>query len=128
MEESGCYTAFIFTSKHVYRLDGTIAEILRWGIQFLMASFAYLDIQDKLYLLDDVLSKIISTISIPIIILNFFGGIISGVWLLFLGQWKLVLVAFLFSMVIPWVYSIVALIQMPIEFFFVYAYEKTRNL
>ena len=111
----------------LYGLDGTIAEIVRWGIQFLMASFVYLDLQGKLYLLDDILSKVLTAITIPIMFLNFFGGIISGIWLMFLGQWKLVIGAFFFTIFVPWAYSIVALAQMPLVALLAWAQEKNKK-
>lgn len=104
---------FFLPNILLYNIDTTIAEVTRWAIQLLMASFAYLDLKGKLDLFEDFISKIISTISVPIFLLNFFGEIVGGIWLIILGQWKLVLGAFLFSMFVPWAFSIVTLIQMP---------------
>lgn len=118
---------FLPPNMLLYSLDGTIAEIVRWGIQLLMASFVYIDLKGKLYLLDDVFSKVISAISIPILFLNFFGGIISGIWLLFLGQWKLVIGALFFTIFVTWAYSIVAIVQMPLLALLAYAQEKNKK-
>ena len=52
----------------------------------------------------------------PIItILNVFGGIVGGLWLLFSGEWLFVLLAFGISLIIPTVYSFTL---MPIGFLF----------
>jgi len=118
---------FLLPNMILYGLDSTIAEVVRWSIQFLMASFAYLDLQGRLYVLDDILSKVFTALTVPIMFLNFFGGIISGIWLLFLGQWKLVIGAFIFTMFVPWAYSIVALVQMPLVAFLGWAEEKKKK-
>jgi|BioPla2DNA2_1021312.scaffolds.fasta_scaffold36180_2 hypothetical protein len=47
--------------------------------------------------------------------LNYFGGIVGAVWLIFTGEWKYVLFTFLFSLFIPTLYSIVI---MPFNFIF----------
>ena len=39
-----------------------------------------------------MINKIIEILSIPILILNMVGGIIAGIWLAFLGEWKLILI------------------------------------
>ena len=46
---------------------------------------------------------------LPIVVLNFFGFIISGIWLLVLGQWRSVVVGFLISMVAPFVLGVAIL-------------------
>lgn len=47
------------------------------------------------------LIKLINIISVPLILLNLFGGIISGIWLLVIGNWKLVALSFLIGMIAP---------------------------
>lgn len=46
---------------------------------------------------------------LPIVVLNGFGFIISGIWLLVLGQWRWVVVGFLISMVASFVLGIALL-------------------
>ncbi len=59
---------------------------------------------------------VFSTALLPIItILNVFGGIVGGLWLLFSGEWLFVLLAFGISLIIPTVYSFTL---MPIGFLF----------
>jgi hypothetical protein len=36
------------------------------------------------------LSALITTLSIPLMILNMFGGIVAGIWLAILGQWSII--------------------------------------
>lgn len=38
----------------------------------------------------EMLGKIIALLTVPIMILNFFGGIISGIWLAILGEWSII--------------------------------------
>lgn len=118
---------FFLPNMLLYNLNSTIAEVIRWIVQVLMASFVYLDLKDKLYVIEEIFYKILSVFSIPIIFLNFFGGIIAGIWLLFLGQWKLVLGAFIFTMLIPYAYLIVTLIQMPLVALLSYAQNKNKK-
>jgi hypothetical protein len=49
---------------------------------------------------------------LPIIVLNFFGFIISGIWLLVIGQWRLVVVGFLISMFAPFMLGLAILPSM----------------
>ena len=42
-----------------------------------------------------IVESIISAITVPIMILNMFGGIIAGIWLAFLGEWRLILIGIL---------------------------------
>lgn len=42
------------------------------------------------------------------IFLNFSSGIVSGIWLLFIGMWPILLLGFLYSFAMPFAYSIAA--------------------
>ncbi len=121
------FLLFVLPNMLLYNLDSTVAEIVRWGVQLLMAAFVYLDLSGRLYMLDDIISGIFSTISVPIMLLNVFGGIISGIWLIALGQWKLVVGAFFFTMLVPWAYSLVAILQMPLAALLMYAQERNKK-
>jgi len=39
-----------------------------------------------------MIDKILEILTIPILILNMIGGIIAGIWLAFLGEWRLILI------------------------------------
>lgn len=55
-------------------------------------------------------------VTTPILfILNFFAGIVGGGWLLFSGEWKLIILTVLISLFIPTLYSIVT---MPLNYLF----------
>lgn len=58
--------------------------------------------------------------------LNVFAGLIGGIWLAFLGQWGVLLIGFLYSIAMPFVYSILALPNMGIAFLLMKAVES-RN-
>lgn len=58
------------------------------------------------------------------IIINFFAGIISGIWLAILGNWAVIFYGLFLSFVMPFAYSIVALPTMAILPLIVKAVEK----
>jgi len=68
-----------------------------------------------------------NAISIPIIVLNVISGIVSGIWLIILGQWKIVVAAILISLFVLFVYLIVAMIQMPLVLLMSYAVERSKK-
>ena len=39
-----------------------------------------------------MINKVLEILTIPILILNMAGGIIAGIWLAFLGEWRLILI------------------------------------
>lgn len=43
-------------------------------------------------------NRIIETLAVPIVILNLVGGIVGGIWLAFLGEWKLIGIGILFPL------------------------------
>lgn len=57
-----------------------------------------------------MLSKIIQALAIPIMILNSGGGLVGGVWLAFLGEWKLIIIGIVLLFVSHW---LLALLMMP---------------
>lgn len=54
-------------------------------------------------------SAFLSIIMMPLIILNIFSGIVGGIWLAIIGQWKLIGAGLLLSVAMPFFYSIVNL-------------------
>ena len=54
-----------------------------------------------------VLTAIITGLSLPILALNALGGIVSGIWLICLGQWKLVVFGLLVGIFATWLLSLV---------------------
>ena len=60
------------------------------------------------------LCKTLGTISIAAIssflaLLAVFGGIISGIWLIIIGEWNVVLAGFIFSVVMPAIFAVACL-------------------
>ena len=98
----------------LYRIPGSTAEIVRWSAQTLMATYVYFDLSGNLDFLDELLAQILKIITIPITVLNFLSGIVSGIWLIIGGNWKLVVVSIIITFVAPYAYMIVTLIQMPL--------------
>ncbi len=74
-----------------------------------------------------LIEKIISATTVPIMILNFFGAFIGGIWLLFLGEWKLVLGALIFSFIFPSVYGLIVMPLLPLDFLMFKLIEKDKK-
>jgi hypothetical protein len=61
-----------------------------------------------------MLNKILGTLTVPIMFLNFGGGIVGGIWLAFLGEWKLIGIGILLLFTSHWILSILMMPGMPI--------------
>lgn len=75
-----------------------------------------------------MLDKIVSIFGIPIMFLNMVGGIVGGIWLAILGEWRLLGIGILLVFILP---SILSLLMMPglaISVFTVILYEKKNPL
>lgn len=66
--------------------------------------------------------------SVPIMILNMAGGIVGGIWLVFLGEWRLIGIGILLLFTSHWILSILMIPSMPIAGIAVYFYEKNNPL
>jgi hypothetical protein len=62
----------------------------------------------------EFIGKMINVSSVVFLPLNFFAGIVGGIWLLFFKEWRLVLGGFVFSLFFPTLYALISLIQMPL--------------
>jgi hypothetical protein len=69
----------------------------------------------------ELFEKIIVSLSIPLMIFNNLGGIVAGIWLLILGEWKFVIIgllaAFTGSFVLGFVLMIPMIFALPSMFF-----------
>lgn len=70
-----------------------------------------------------MLSKIMNILSLPIIILNIFGGIVGVIWLIFLGEWKLITIGILLVLTSHWIISILMIPSLPLIGIAAYFYE-----
>ncbi|NPU82979.1 MAG: hypothetical protein HPY65_00715 [Syntrophaceae bacterium] len=61
-----------------------------------------------------MITKLLQAMSIPIIILNMVGGFIGGIWLAFLGEWKLIGIGLLLLFTSHWIISILLMPTIPI--------------
>lgn len=75
-----------------------------------------------------MLKRIIEILNIPIILLNFGGGIVGGVWLAFLGEWKLIGIGILLLFTFNWILSILMIPGLPLAGIAVYFYKKKNPL
>jgi len=73
-------------------------------------------------------SAFLSIIVMPLIILNIFSGIVGGIWLAIIGQWKLIIAGLLLSIVMPYIYAIVSLPGIGLSVVAVSAGEKGSKL
>jgi len=64
----------------------------------------------------------------PLIILNIFSGIAGGIWLIIIGQWKLIVAGLIFSSIMPWIYAIINLPEIGLGFLAASAWEKGSKL
>lgn len=74
-----------------------------------------------------LLENIISVSFIPIIILNIGGAIVGAIWLFVIGEWKLVIGAFIISCIFPFVYSLIMLIQLPLDILLGWFVERKKK-
>lgn len=63
---------------------------------------------------------------ISIFIFNTFGGIVGGIWLLILGQWRIVLGGFFASLSMPWWWVIVSLPSLGLAALLIFFHNKTK--
>ncbi len=71
---------------------------------------------------------IIQVLAIPILIVNMFGGLIAGIWLAFLGQWRLILLGVLLLFTSHFYLSILMLPGLIIAPISARLYEKKNPL
>ncbi len=57
---------------------------------------------------------IIDTLSMPIMLMNIFSGIIGGIWLAILGEWQLIGIGIGLIIVVPWGLNLLLLISIPL--------------
>ena len=78
--------------------------------------------------MSNVVEKLIGISFVPIVALNILGGIGGAIWLLVLGEWKLVLIAVLVSIAFPFAYSVIMLVQVPLSALMHHFKDKNRKL
>lgn len=75
-----------------------------------------------------MLNKIIEILCVPIMILNFTGGIVGGIWLAILGEWKLIGIGVLLVFTSHWVLSILLMPGLLIVGIAQYFHERRSSL
>jgi len=73
-------------------------------------------------------SKIIRALVIPIMILNFGGGIVGGIWLAFLGEWKLIIIGIVLVFISHWLLAFLMMPGLLISGIALKFGEKNKNL
>lgn len=119
---------FLLPSIILYQTpNSTAIEIFRWIILIALATYAYLDVEGRLDIIEKFSTSLIGFISIPIIFANFFGEIVGAIWLLFLGQWQLVILGFILTFLIPYIYTLSLLIQIPLASLLAYTQKHNKK-
>ena len=75
-----------------------------------------------------MINKIIQLLILPILILNMLGGIIAGIWLAFLGEWKLIGIGILLFFTSHFSLSLLMLPAILLAGTAMYFYEKNSPL
>ena len=56
-------------------------------------------------------NRVLPKLLIPLSNLNYFGGIVGGVWLLFLGEWKLLIIGIITAVTAHWFLGLLFLLE-----------------
>jgi len=75
-----------------------------------------------------MLNKIVEILGVPIMILNIAGGIVGGIWLAILGEWKLIVIGVLLVFTSHLILSILMMPSLPIAGIAAYFYERKNPL
>jgi hypothetical protein len=75
-----------------------------------------------------VITTLISTLMLPIIILNLLGGIIAGIWLAILGEWRAIGIGIASIFVSHFALSFALMLSMPLMFPVAYFIEKRNKI
>lgn len=75
---------------------------------------------------ESIATIVLAALSIPTMLLNFFGGIISAIWLIILGQWGIVLIGFIIVFIAPFAAALLLLPTNLTSIAIVKAYEKGK--
>jgi hypothetical protein len=75
-----------------------------------------------------MLGKILEILSLPIMFLNMLGGIVGGIWLAFLGEWRLIGIGLLLFITFHWILSILMMPGMLISGVAMYFLEKKNKM
>ncbi len=73
-------------------------------------------------------NRIVEILSVPIILLNVAGGIVGGIWLAILGEWRLIGIGVLLLFTSHWILSILMMPSIPIAVIATYFYERKNPL
>ena len=72
--------------------------------------------------------QLIEAATFPIMVMNYFAGIVGGIWLLLRGDWRLVLFGILGVFLLNWVIAILSLIRMPFGLLAIYFQKRSSIL
>lgn len=74
------------------------------------------------------MANLINAIMFPIMILNLLGGLVGGTWLLFRGEWRLVLFGFIAVIVLNFIVSLILMIRVPFQLMAVWLLGRKNQL
>jgi hypothetical protein len=75
-----------------------------------------------------MLAKILEILSVPIMLLNMVGGIVGGIWLAIIGEWRLIGIGLFLFFTFHWILSIIMIPSMLISRVALYFLEKKNKI
>ena len=66
--------------------------------------------------------------AVPVLSLNILSSIIGAIWLMIIGEWRLVIIGFLYFFIIKWILIFLILPSGLIMFVAIYFYKKGKNI
>jgi len=72
--------------------------------------------------------QILIALMVPVMVINYFGGVVGGIWLLFLGQWKLVVFGLVGVALLHFAVSLLLMVSMPLGMLGIYLHKRGNIL
>jgi hypothetical protein len=70
------------------------------------------------------MKKVFEALVLPVAFMNIVSGVIGGIWLLVLGEWRLILIGLLLTFTAHWHLSLLLLISTPLDIIGMRLYDK----
>ncbi|MCF7859788.1 MAG: hypothetical protein K9N07_10785 [Candidatus Cloacimonetes bacterium] len=70
------------------------------------------------------MKKIIEILVLPVALMNIISGVVGGIWLLVLGEWRLLIIGLILTFTAHWYLGLIMMITTPFEMIGIRLYEK----
>jgi hypothetical protein len=74
------------------------------------------------------MKKVIEILVLPVAFMNIFSGIVGGIWLLILWEWRLLLIGLILTFTAHWYLSLILMLSTPFEIIAIKLYERNSKL